>query len=120
MVTKFTDRKDKPEYSLRRIYELAEGKQFEYVGNCERDVANLSYSREDVAACLLSLTPSHYTHSERYSEKGSWRDVYVTRHPRPMTDGDDEKRWDDLYIKLRLDSDCIVIYLHSFHQPRTI
>lgn len=114
MVTQFTARKDKPEYSLDRLHELARLRQVEYLGTCERDIVNLGYDLDAVCLCLECLSANDFDHSERYSEKTSWRDVYLTRYRGPAD------CIDDLYIKLRLDRDCIVIYLHSFHQPRAI
>jgi hypothetical protein len=114
MVTPITFRKDTPDYSLNRIHELAKAGQVEYVGTCERDVGNLSYDLDEVCRCLQCLTKANFDHSERYDEKKSWRDVYLTQYRGPA------ECIDDLYIKLRLDHDCTVIYLHSFHQPRTL
>lgn len=112
MVTGFTETKDRVEYSLNRVQELAAQQSVAYVGNTERDVANLDYKLMDVCACLQSLTSAQFRHSERYSETGSWRDVYHISYKGPC------HGVDDLYIKLRLDRDCIYVYLDSFHLQR--
>lgn len=112
MVTDITERRDRPEYSLTRIHELARQRSVFYVGNAERDAANLSYGLDDVSECIESLTSKDFRHSERYNRVGAWRDVYFVRYCGPTN------CVDELYIKLRLDRDCIFIYLDSFHQQR--
>lgn len=121
MVTQITLRKAAADYSLTRIHALAAQGQVEYVGASERDIGNLEYLLSDVCRCLQCLGQANFSHSERYTETGSWRDVYRIRYPSPKQPIDeDEECVDDLYIKLRLDRDCVVIYLHSFHQTRSI
>src|SRR5690606_30945327 len=112
MVNDGTQKKQRPEYSLNRVRELARSQQVAYVGNTERDVANLSYSLSDVCDCLMSLAEDHFSQAIKYPDKPKWYDVYLVRY------GAYGHCIDDLYIKLSLDRDCILIHLHSFHQQR--
>ena len=113
MVTSETETRNRPEYSLDRIHALArQGK----VGHASRrvqwDVGNLGYAPEDVHRCLQSLRTCNFKHSERYGGSGHWLDVYhlVCTGPCDVAD--------DLYVKLKLNRDCVVVILHSFHRDR--
>jgi hypothetical protein len=70
---------------------------------------NFGYSFEAVCECLAKLAPEHFHRSERYEPTGLWLDVYLMPYRAPT--GHD----DSLYIKLKLDRDCLNIVLHSFH-----
>lgn len=104
------EKREKPQWSLTRIHELAAEQSIVYGSSrVQRDTDNLSYSVEAVCACLSSLKAEHFNHSVRYSDSGPWLDVYLVKYCGP-TD-----QVDPLYIKLKLDRDCIVIVLCSFH-----
>ena len=113
MVTNSPERKNDADYSLHRVRELAARESVNYAGTrVQWDVDNLGLSFEDVCRCLGSLDARDFSHSERYSTKGAWHDVYRkswASRPGPP---------DDLYIKFRLDSNVLVIELCSFHLPR--
>ncbi len=104
------EKRDAPEYSLDAVRRLAEFRQIEYRGRkVPRDVARLGFNLDDVCQCLQTLQAHHFAHSVRYENFRRWHDVYKPRYQ--MSDG----RAIDLYIKLRLSRDCIVIELCSFH-----
>lgn len=104
------EKKDAPEYSLDGIRRLAEFRQVEYRGKkVLRDIASLGLDLEEVCLCLQTLQPHHFAHAVRYDNFPRWHDVYKTRY---RTRDDREL---DLYVKLRLSRDCVVIELCSFH-----
>jgi len=110
MVMEEEERRQRPEYSLDRVRELArEGRVSYGSSRVTRHVENLEYAPEDVHRCLACLEPSHYRGSVRYEGTGPWLDEYLITFigPRGCTD--------DLYIKLKLNRDCILIVLASFH-----
>lgn len=111
MVTSEKERRASPTYSLNRIRELAGQGAVNY-GSSKvlNDVENLSYGLQTVCECLASLAESDFCHAERYGPKSIWLDVYKITYNgyRDFTD--------DLYIKLKLDRDCLVIVLCSFHR----
>lgn len=105
-----TERRAGAEYSLDHIRRLAEFGSVELRGKRLRcHLAELNYELGDVCQCLVSLQKHHFSHSERYENFPKWHDVYKIRHC--GRDG----LTHDMYIKLRLDRDCIVIDLCSFH-----
>lgn len=104
------ERRDEAEYSLDGIRRLAEFGQIELRGRRQRrHLAELDYQLEDVCECLIALQEHHFSHSERYENVRLWHDVYKICH----TGRDGVTH--DMYIKMRLDRDCIVIELCSFH-----
>lgn len=113
MVTQDKESRDRPEYSLERIRALAAQGCVQYAGTrVEGDVMNLGYAPEDVHQCLQVLDGCHFHEAVRYPTTRHWLDVYRIRYPRP--DGG----VDPLYIKLKLNRDCVVIVLQSFHRDR--
>lgn len=113
MVTRNTERRARPEYSLDRIRTLAAAGRVRYVSRrVTRDVENLGYAPDDVHHCLQTLGTHHFRHAERYAETGPWLDVYHLEYRGPSGTSD------PLYVKIRLDHDCVVILLHSFHRDR--
>lgn len=103
-------KRETPEYSLDQIRRLAGFRQIEYRGKkVPRDVASLGYNMEDVCQCLISLQKHHFVHSIWYGNFPRWHDVYKLH----FTDDSGIKH--DLYIKLRLSKDCVLIELCSFH-----
>jgi len=103
-------RRNEAEYSLDGIRRLAGFGQIELRGRrLRRHLAELDYQLDDVCHCLVCLQQHHFSHSERYEDDRRWHDVYKMRH----TGRDGVTH--DIYIKLRLDRDCIVIELCSFH-----
>ena len=115
MVTQNSIKRKNPEYSLTRIKELAaNGKVIYGSQNVHRDIANLSYSLSDVSQCLNALEPHHYLESTLYENTRIWLDVYLCSwHKEGGT-------IDPLYIKLKLNKDCITIVLASFHREGSL
>ena len=113
MVIRDTERRARPEYSLDRIRELARDGKVSYGSSTvQRDVENLGYAPEDVHRCLEVLNSLHFSHAERYAKAGPWLDVYCVSCQGPRG------HLDPLYIKLKLNRDCIVVVLGSFHRER--
>lgn len=111
MVTGKDEKRDYSEYSLPRIIELAEQGQVRYFSKTvEHQAENLSFSPEDVCNCLAELNEGCFCHSVKYANQKFWMDVYHI-----FCQGQSGHQ-DNLYIKLKLDRDCIWIYLASFHQ----
>jgi len=105
--------KERPEYSLNRVRELAGAGAVHY--GSQRvfvDTENLGYAPVDVHQCLASLEPSHFRKSIRYASLNFWWDVYLVTYDSPSG------HRDDLYIKLKLDRDCITVVVGSFHKER--
>lgn len=110
MVTQWMETRATPESSLARIRELAAEGAVHYASSrVQRHTDNFGYSFEAVCACLEQLTPSHFRRSLRYGANGPWLDEYLMTYRGPTGHAD------SLYIKLRLDRDCIWIILCSFH-----
>lgn len=104
------EKRDAPEYSLDAIRRLAGFGQVEYRGKkVQSDVARLDLHLDGVCQCLQTLQPDHFAHSLRYDNFPRWHDVYKCCYRT------DDGRDIDLYIKLRLSRDCVVIELCSFH-----
>lgn len=104
------EKRDAPEYSLDAIRRLAESGHVEYRGKkIRRDVAELRFNLDDVLDCLQKLQSHHFAHSIWYESFSLWHDVYKPRYRAR------DSRTIDLYIKLRLNRNCVVIQLCSFH-----
>lgn len=107
------DRRRSPEYALTRIRDLARQRAVRYGGSSvQRDVENLGYSPDDVCNCLQLLNDCHFRGAVRYEPGGVWLDEYNISYPGP------EGVIDELYVKLKLNRDCIVVILASFHRDR--
>jgi hypothetical protein len=111
-----TERREARTCSLERIRELASQEQVAYGGiKVEKDIRDLRYSLQDVCRCLQTLEEDEFSHAERYGHgpKEVWLDVYFTT----MIFVDERGREfeDELYIKLKLNADCIAVVLMSFH-----
>lgn len=113
MVTSFTEVRDYPRYDLRQVQTLAARQRVHVTPSALRDSTNLGYQLDDVCRCLRALKSNDFRHSGRY-EGPLWHDVYEIRFVGPT------EHVDDLYIKLALGQDCVVINLFSFHLTRTI
>ena len=115
MVTPKSIRRNNPEYSLQRIKELASKGKVHYGSkDVQRDITNLSYALSDVCDCLNSLEPDHYVESILYENVPSWLDVYLCSWQK------EGGSVDPLYIKLKLDKNCITIVLASFHREGSL
>ena len=110
MVSGDEERYDVPAYNLARVVELANNGFVKYLGReTTRDVLNLGYSPEDVAACIAMLEPNDFRGSVRYVSTGIRFDIYriSVRF---------ERHIDELFIKLMLSRDCCTVVLGSFHR----
>jgi hypothetical protein len=104
------EKRPTPACSLTRIRELAAQQAVHYGSSrVQKHTDNLSYSFEAVCECLTHLTPELFDHAERHVADAPWLDVYLVSYRGP-TGGEDE-----LYIKLKLDRDCVCVILCSFH-----
>ncbi len=104
---------DTPSYALSRVIELAQTGRVRYArSRVQRDVENLAYRPEDVHRCLASLNACHFHRSEQYDPSGPWFDVYHVRFAGPAD------AVDELYVKLKLGPNCLVVVLASFHRER--
>lgn len=111
--------KNSAEYSLEQIRSLAQRGMVRYGSRTVmRDVENLSYAPEDVHQCLQTLNQCHFQQSLRYAPGGPWLDVYHITYNVPTGENAPTGDVDDLYIKLKLDRDCVVVILASFHRKR--
>ena len=108
-------RRNRPEFSLEAIRRLASQKKIVYASDrVIRDVKNLDYSLDDVCECLSLLQKDHYRNSVMYSGKGGWLDEYLITFQGPGGYSD------PLYIKLKLNRNCITIVLCSFHREGSL
>lgn len=108
------ERRKTPDYSLERIRELASRGQIDLASRrVLTDTENYGYGPEELGRCLSALTKEDFRYAERYTPRGPWLDVYRCQWPAP-----DGSRTDDLYIKLRLSTDCMLVALFSFHPDR--
>lgn len=114
MVTeKDEERRDRAEYSLKRIREMAAQGNVRYLSSrVTMDVENLEFTPDNVHECLRALEEKHFRGSVRYEGSRVWLDEYL------ITCKGQRDISDNLYIKLKLDRDCIWIYLASFHRER--
>ncbi len=103
------ERRSSPEYSLARVRELAASQCVNLTLRSTADSQDLSYSFEEVCECLSELQPQDFDHSVAYESNHFWLDVYKMRNKTSRS------RIDDLYIKIRLNRDCITVIVHSFH-----
>ena len=118
MVTSNPQKRNKIEYSLSAIHRIAGERNVVYGSrDVQRDVLNHDYSLEDVCQCLQSLRQEDYDESVHYGDKRGWLDVYRCRWPAPNSS---TSTIDDLYIKLKLNRDCITIVIASFHPEGTL
>jgi hypothetical protein len=104
MVTQDEERRRTPTCNLETVKELAAQGSVTYVGGqVQKDIDALGLDDEGVCARLCSLQPSHYHYSIRYQGFDLWLDVYLIA---------------GLYVKLKLDRNCLTVALHSFHPER--
>ena len=115
MVTQQEERRHRKEFSLNCIRELAAAGKVDYWSrDVSKDIENLSYSPDDVHACLASLTEDHYRESVNYGDRKGWLDVYHITYQSPTG------HQDEMYIKLKLNRDCVTILLMSFHREGSL
>ena len=76
------------------------------------DVENLDFAPEDVHRCLQALEDTNFRGSVRYKGSKFLLDEYLV-----ACTGQREIS-DNLYIKLKLNRDCVWIDLASFHRER--
>lgn len=105
-----TETKDASEYSLEAVHRLADFQQVRFMyRRIQRHLDMLGYEMDEVCARLSNLCESNFVHSERYVDDKRWHDVYFLPHPVPGN------AYERLYIKFRVDRDCVWIELCSFH-----
>jgi hypothetical protein len=115
MVTQQNERRQRKEFSLNRIRELAAAGQVAHGSrDVSKDIENLSYSPDDVYQCLVSLTDEDYKESVNYGDHKGWLDEYLITYQSPTG------HKDELYIKLKLNRDCVTIVLISFHREYSL
>lgn len=113
MVTSKQRKRKTSEYALASIHRLARAKQVSYGSRkVMRDTTNLGYSMNAVCECLQGLTKYHYHESITYADQPNWLDVYQCRWQAPHVKPDAPVE-DDLYIKLRINGDQLILV--SFH-----
>lgn len=130
MVTRATERRAHRCCSLERIKALAAEESVVYESRrVEHRALALGYSFSEVCKCIAQLRPDDFAHAVRYRNEGDewtpWLDVYLMSDQNETGQNetgqndtgacDDEPATDELYIKLRLTSNCLLIALHSFH-----
>lgn len=121
MVTRIAEKRDSCCSSLARIKALAaeEAVLFES-RRVEHRASALGYSFSEVCTCISELRAEDFAHAVRYQNDADkwtpWLDVYLMSYQKEMSAGDVGPVTDDLYIKLRLASNCLVVSLHSFHR----
>lgn len=117
MVISDPQKRNGKEYSLDAIHRLAARQKVVYGSpDVLRDTANFGYSLEEVCLCLQNLKEENYHESVHY-DRGGWHDVYKCRWPAPNQPAIEI---DHLYIKLKLNRDCITIVIASFHPEGTL
>jgi hypothetical protein len=101
-----------PYYSLEKIIAAAKAGQIIYGGrNVNRDIANLGYTLNEVADCIMQLQPEHHQKIWVNDNNTIVFDVYIIEFS-PRRDG----QIDSIYMKLRLmDNGQINVGLGSFH-----
>ena len=110
MVTKDADNRTYPTYALEQIQRLAGTRDVGYgTRKAQVDAQNLSYTIEDICECLQALSTNHFHHSEKYPGFPIWHDVYLISYSGPSG------CIDELYVKLKLSKDCVLVTLTSFH-----
>ncbi len=118
MVSKPPERRNRNEYSLDAIHRLAAKGNVSYGSkDVQKDIDDLQYSLNDVCKCLESLSTDDYDKSINYGDHKGWLDVYLCKWTSTQKSPAETKK---LYIKLKLNKDCILIVLASFHPEGTI
>jgi hypothetical protein len=105
MVTQGEERhRDGPCNNLDTVKRLAAEGSLVYVGeDVQKDVDKIGLDDEGVCARLQTLELSHYDCSIKYGKFPVWLDVYLIA---------------GLYVKLKLDKNCLNVALHSFHPEK--
>lgn len=113
MVNQGDERRNRPEYSLDRIRQLAKsGKVVFGSRRVELDCDNLGYSPEEIYECVASLEPDDFRQSVKYPNRRFWMDEYRLRWR------SNSGHIDPLYFKLHLNRDVIIVILDSIHRDR--
>jgi len=104
-----------PKYALDAVKAIAKRHDIEYRGRIvQRDINNLGYELVDVARCLTQLSESDFSKSIRY-ERRPTDDIYICAFTKA---GNEEAKPDDLYVKLCLIDNCLVVDFATFHLGR--
>ena len=113
MVTSQPERKTTPEYCLDRIRDLASSGQVAYgARRVEIDCENLGYGPEEVCECIASLEAGDFVGAVSYRNRPFWMDEHQIRWRSAAGTAD------QLYLKLHLNRNMIIVTLDSFHRNR--
>ncbi|SRR6056297_591730 len=113
MVISELERKTTPEYCLDRIRDLASSGQVVYgTRRIGIDCENLGYGPEEVWEYIASLEPGDFVSAVRYPNRPFWMDEYRIRWRSAAGTAD------QLYLKLHLNRNMIIVTLDSFHRNR--
>ena len=105
-------RRSRSEHSLEAVQRLAKQRQVAYGSQrVQEHIVSLGYSIEDVCDCLMALTEHDYRESIHYGDHKGWLDVYVSPASPPGKPSNNPH----LYIKFKLNRDCVTVVLASFH-----
>lgn len=101
-------------YSLESIRQAAKAGHVQFHGRrAGVDAAELGYQLGDIIACILAITTDEFSKTLSYTT-GPDFDVYLTKYKRPCS----EDEQDELYVKLALINDELILSLASFHLQR--
>lgn len=102
---------DIPIYDIEAVRHVARKHNIEYRGRkVGRDIANLGYTLNDVADCLIQLSPKNFRKTHYYQNQPP-DDEYICLYRKDI----EAAHVDELYIKFCLVEDAIIIDLASFH-----
>ena len=100
-----------PVYDLEQVRAAAKQGSVAYRSRkVNNDVLNLGYDFDDVCKCILGLTAAEFRKTHEYEDDApddGYRTVFGA--------GGDKAHQDELYIKLRLCGDELIVDLGSFH-----
>ncbi len=111
-----------PHYLLSNIQNAVQNGTVVYESRrVAQQIQNLNYDLQEVCKCLLNLTETDFRKTQHYMDNGKPKicDEYLFQNEFSKREGDDILI-DDLYIKLRLTGNDLVVGLVSFHLEGSI